>query len=144
MVDFNAIRASMIRRSRALYSLIQSVQGSLDTVHLLFNADERLNDHQAIAQYLWTDVLLDVEPGILAPTEDIQVVLEDGTFAGKPHSWFRIEAVNVLEIVVYGIVVDPYFPGAYPQIVILDTDSPIYCRYIASRSYPFGKGPDDY
>lgn len=140
MVDIDAIRASMIKRSRAVYSLIQSVQGSLDTVHLMYNADEGLTENQAIAQYLWTQVLPEVEPSLLTATDDFAVTLADGTLGGRPHSWFEIRDLN---FPTYKIIIDPYFPGAFPQVITIDSSSPIIEQYQVTKHYPFGKGPDD-
>jgi hypothetical protein len=133
----------MVRRSRALYSLLQSVQGTLETIDLLYDSDEDLNEHQAIAQYIWKNVLPDIEPGLLEPGDGFEFFLIDGFLNDYPHSWFalRITAPD-LETDAYQIILDPFFPGVIPQIILLDTKSPIIRFFEEKTRWRVGEAPE--
>ena len=144
MPDFDKICGDMIKRARAIYSLIQSVQGTLDTVDLLYDSDEDLNEHQAIAQYLWRKVLPEVEPAILEPGEGFALFLLDGVFCDRPHSWMALQITDESRNKdAYQIVIETYFPGSVPQVLLLDSDSPILPHYVEHRRWAVGQSPDD-
>jgi len=141
-MGIDSICREIIRRSRTLFGLIQAVQGTIDEVDLHYSADEDATPSQAVTRYLWTRTLPETEPGTLAAGDHFIFVLADGELSGVPHTWITTKITDRDYEDIYRTIIDPYFPGSVPQVVLLDTESPILKLYCPRKYYAVGEGPE--
>ena len=130
-------RESMGKRAMGLHAITCMIQGRMDSVDLMYGSNEEDTNSIAITRLLWLDTIANMEPGILEPEPNFDVLLAEGQMYGEDHAWFVVRSTDDPLVMV---IVDPCVSTeVYPSQWIIPPTTRLQRLYVAEKFYGPGE-----